>query len=352
MPEIVELLRGMQQEEASDLHLKVGSKPLYRVHGSLVPIESWPILSNAHLEQILREILTPDQTRAFDELQDLDFAYGTDNGDRFRCNCFRELRGIAAVFRRVPSVIPTVEELALPESIESFAHLRHGLVLLTGATGSGKSTTLAALINIINSQYQKHIITLEDPVEYTHISDHSVIHQRSLHTDFHNFQDDIVAALRQDPDVLLLGEMRDPETIRMALTAAETGVLVFSTLHSNGAAESIDRIVDVFPSGEQSYIRSMLSQTLAGIVHQVLLTRRDESGRIPATEVLVNTPAVSNLIREGRTRDLANVIQAGRAEGMHPLDDSLDMLTQTRQVSLAESRYYAKNKNRFADLPV
>ncbi|MGH7859279.1 MAG: type IV pilus twitching motility protein PilT, partial [Candidatus Binatia bacterium] len=244
-------------------------------------------------------------------------------------------------------VIPTLGELNLPKEIETFAHMRSGLVLVTGCTGSGKTSTLAAIINLINYTYRKHIITLEDPIEYVYTSRKSVIHQRGLYDDIVDFQSGIVAALREDPDVVLVGEMRDLDTIRLALTAAEVGTLVFATLHTNSAADSIDRIIDVFDETEQPRVRAMLSQSLSGIVSQVLLRRFDKPGRLPATEILISTPAVSHLIREGKSHDITNVIQGGRAQGMHTLDDSLLALVEQRLVDPTTAYRHAWSKVRF-----
>jgi twitching motility protein PilT len=251
------------------------------------------------------------------------------------------------VFRRIPPEVPTIRELELPESVEAFAHRRGGLVLVTGATGSGKSSTLAALVDVINEQYRRHVITLEDPIEFLHPPKQSIVHQRGLHYDLTDFPSGIRAALREDPEVLLIGEMRDLETMRLALTAAEVGALVFGTLATSGAVETVDRIVEVFPSDEQPMVRSVLSHALAGVVSQVLLRRVDRPGRVVATEVLVGTPAVANLIREGKTQDLTTVIQTGRATGMHTLDDSLEGLVARGIVEAEEACYYASNKARF-----
>jgi twitching motility protein PilT len=347
MAAIDALLKRMKDADASDLHLKVGARPRYRVHGNLVDVEGTAALSREQVDAMTREILTEEQEKLYREEGEIDFAYGDPRAGRFRCNYFQEHRGPAAAFRRIPIQIPTLKELSLPASLESLAHIRSGLVLVTGPTGSGKTSTLAALIDLVNTQYRKHIITLEDPIEYLHANKKSVVHQRGLHYDITDFASGIRAALREDPDIVLIGEMRDLETIRLALTAAEVGAVTFATLHTNGAAQSVDRIIDVFPSDEQPQIRAMLGQALAGVVSQVLLRRIDAAGRIPATEVLFGSPAVSNLIREAKTQEITSAIQAGKQQGMHTMDDSLSGLVNRRQVDPEEAFSYAENKGWF-----
>jgi twitching motility protein PilT len=347
MPAIDDLLKKMEALHASDLHLKVGMMPRFRIQGELLEVEGSAPMSSEDLDQITREILSEQQERMYLEEQELDFAYGDIHFGRFRCNYFQEHRGPAAVFRRIPTVVPTLRSLNLPEVIESFAHLRSGFVLVTGPTGSGKTSTLAALIDVINTQYRRHIVTLEDPIEYLHPNKKSIVHQRGLHYDIADFAGGIRAALREDVDILLIGEMRDLESIRMALTAAEVGSLVFATLHTNGAPQSVDRIIDVFSSDEQPQIRAMLAQSLVGIVSQVLLRRADKKGRIPATEIMVGSTAVSNLIREGKIHEITNVIQSGKAQGMHTLDDSLSAMVTKKIVTGEEAYVYAENKSWF-----
>lgn len=347
MARIDRLLDRMKEKEASDLHLKVGMKPRFRVRGDLQDVEGTSPLSRDQLDSMTREILTEEQEKLYRDAGEIDFAYGDVKSGRFRCNYFQEHRGPAAVFRRIPVQIPTLKELNLPPVLENLVHLRGGLVLVTGPTGSGKTSTLAALLDIINSTQRKHIITLEDPIEYLHPSKKSVVHQRGLHYDMTDFATGIRAALREDPDILLIGEMRDLETIQLALTAAEVGCIVFATLHTNGAQDSIDRIIDVFPADEQPQIRAMLSQGLAGVVSQVLLARTDQPGRMPATEVLFGNPAVSNLIREAKVQEITSTIQAGKQQGMHTLDDSLMGLVNKKMVSPEEAYSYAENKSWF-----
>jgi len=343
------LLGRMHAAFASDLHLKVGWAPRYRIHGDLLKIDKEPALGHQELEELILAILSPVQRERFADRRELDFTHslGGLEGERFRCCAFQEQLGLAAVFRRIPADVPTLRELEIPESVETFAHRRSGLLLVTGATGSGKSSTLAALVDVINEQYRRHVITLEDPIEFVHAPKQSIVHQRGLHYDLVDFPSGIRAALREDPDVLLVGEMRDLDTMRLALTAAEIGALVLATLHTNGAVETVDRIVEVFPADEQPLVRSILSHAMAGVVSQVLLRRVDRPGRVVATEVLVATPAVANLIREGKTQDLVTVLQTGRALGMHTLDDSLEALVARGVVDVEEAGHYASNKARF-----
>ena len=355
MAQIDRLLQMMGKADASDLHLKSGMRPRFRVLGELVEIPGADPMGRDEVDRITREILSEEQERWYHDAGEIDFAYGDVKFGRYRCNYFQEYWGPAGVFRRIPVEIPSLKDLNLPSSIETLIHLRGGIVLVTGPTGSGKTSTLASLVDMINQQKRKHIITLEDPIEYLHPSKNSVVHQRGLHYDILDFPTGLRAALREDPDILLIGEMRDLETIRLALTAAEVGALVFATLHTNGAAQSVDRIIDVFPADEQPQIRAMLSQSLQGVVSQVLLKRLDTGGRIPATEVMFGNPAVSNLIRENKIQDIVSVIQAGKQQGMHTLDDSLVQLVTKKLVDPEEAYSYAENKGwfeQFVDLPL
>ncbi len=345
MPSVDPLLARMKDLNASDLHLKVGMKPRYRIQGNLVEVDGTTILSREAVDGMTREILTEQQLAFYEQESELDFAYGDVKQGRYRCNYFQEYRGPAAVYRRIPTRIPTLRELNMPQVLEQFVTMRGGMVLVTGPTGSGKTSTLACLIDMINSGSRKHIITLEDPIEYLQPNKKSVVHQRGVHYDIVDFSQGIKQSLREDPDVLLIGEMRDLDSIRNALTAAEVGVLVMGTLHTNGARQSIDRIIDVFPSEEQPQIRSMVSQSLNGVVSQVLLTRTDgEKGRIPATEVMFGNAAISNLIRENKIHEITNVIQASKGMGMNTMDDSLMGLVTRKMVSPEEAFSYAENK--------
>jgi twitching motility protein PilT len=350
MPQIDALLERMEALQSSDLHLKVDMRPRYRIHGALEEASDLPVLGKDLLERLTAEILSDEQKQQLANNHGLDFAYGNPKLGRFRCNFFQDHWGRAAVFRRIPSKVPSLAELGLPRTVERFAHLKRGLVLITGATGAGKSSTLAALVDLINGNYRKHIITLEDPIEFLHPIKRSIIHQRGVHYDIKDFGSGIVAALRESPDVLVIGEMRDLESIRQALTAAEVGVLVFATLHTNNAAGSIDRIIDVFPPDEQPQVRVQLAQSLAGVVSQALLRRRLGTGRVPAAEVLVGNTAVSNIVREGRTQDLVSVLQGGKSQGMQTMDDALEQLVQQGMVDASEACLHANNKPRFERL--
>ena len=345
--EIDNLLKPMVLLKASDLHLRVGIRPRYRLEGRLEEPTQVDALPQGVLLRLLKEILSDAEWESYRKTKELDFTYETSYAGRFRCNFFVDSLGPGAVIRRIPEQIPTVEELGLPAQVESFAHLARGLLLVTGSSGSGKSSTLAALIDVINSTYHKHVITLEDPIEYVHQNRKSIIHQRGMHHDITDFESGIHAALREDPDVIMIGELRDLQDIRMALTAAETGVLVFATLHTNSAADSIDRIIDVFPAQEQSEVRTQLSQSLAGVICQFLLERADGEGRVPAVELLQQTPAVGSVIREGNTQDIVNIIQSGRAQGMCALDDSLEALVRNGTVEPRKAFLYAQSKARF-----
>ncbi len=350
MAQIDALLERMEALQSSDLHLKVDMRPRYRIHGSLEESTDLPVLGKEMLERLTNEILSDEQKRQLQVGHGLDFAYGGPRIGRFRCNYFEDHWGRAAVFRRIPSKVPSLLELGMPRIVERLAHLKRGLVLITGATGAGKSSTLAALVDLINSNYRKHIITLEDPIEFLHPMKRSIIHQRGVHYDINDFGSGIIAALRESPDVLVIGEMRDLESIRQALTAAEVGVLVFATLHTNNAAGSIDRIIDVFPPEEQPQVRVQLAQSLAGVVSQALLRRRLGTGRVPAAEILVCNTAVSNIVREGRTQDLVTVIQGGKSQGMQTMDDSLEQLVAHGVVDANEACLHAQNKPRFERL--
>ncbi len=355
MAQLDRFLQMMDKAAASDLHMKVGYRPRFRISGELSDVEGSEVLTRDQLDAMTREVLSEEQDRWYREAGEIDFAYGDIKFGRFRCNYFQEHWGPAAVFRRIPVQIPSLKELNLPPALEAFIHLRGGIVLVTGPTGSGKTSTLASLLDMVNTQYRKHIITLEDPIEYLQPSKKSVVHQRGLHYDLSDFPSGLRAALREDPDILLIGEMRDLETIRLALTAAEVGCLVFATLHTNGAVQSIDRIIDVFPGDEQAQIRAMLSQSIQGVVSQVLLRNVVTGGRIPATEIMFGNPAVSNLIRENKIQDIVSVIQGGKQQGMHTLDDSLVQLVTKKLVDPEEAFSYAENKGwfeQFVDVPL
>ncbi|MDF1850855.1 MAG: type IV pilus twitching motility protein PilT [Verrucomicrobiales bacterium] len=331
---------------ASDLHLSEGQPPKIRAHGAITPI-SEGILDHASLNHMLSEICDDAAYERFLETGDLDFAYEMDQESRFRCNYFKQNNGLGAVFRLIPTKIKTIQELNVPQTIETFGDMRSGLVLVTGPTGSGKSTTLAALIDYINRTYARHIITVEEPIEFVHNNKKSTISQREVPIHCPSFADGLRASLREDADIVLVGEMRDLETISLALTAAETGLLVFGTLHTNNARKTVDRLVDVFPSDQQSQVRTMLAGSLRGVVAQLLLKRDDQEGRVAVNEILVSTPAVSSVIREGSTQKLYDIITGGKEYGMQFMDDAIWRKLIEGQVSPLEAYMKAIDKSRF-----
>ena len=346
MAEIDMYLAFANANDASDLHLKSGMRPRVRVDGNLEEVDHFDVLTVDDVKRLTNEITSSEQRGFFEDGNELDFTYEC-RGARFRCALFHDYRGPAAVFRSINCTVPTLEDLNLPPSIYQFAHARRGLILITGASGSGKSSTLAAIVDTINETYLKHIITLEDPIEYLHDDKLGVVPQRGMHEHFRSFQDGITSAMRQDPDVLVIGELRDIESMRRALAAAETGILVLTTLHTNSAMDSIDRMVDSFPFQEQDHARVQLSESLCGIVSQVLINRSDRSGRVPATEILFSSPAIASIIREGKTSDILNVIQGGKDRGMHTMDESLLTLVDKGLIDVDDARAYARSKRRF-----
>jgi len=322
MAQIDQFLRLLVQQSGSDLHLSCGNPPIIRVHGHLQRIK-FRELTAADLTRLILEILTDEQRERFDATRDLDFAYEIEGVARFRGNAFVQHRGMGGVFRVIPSRIPSADELKLPQAIREFTRLNKGLVLVTGPTGSGKSTTLAAMIDLINQSRPDHILTIEDPIEFVHQPRMALVNQREVGPHTQSFASALKAALREDPDVILVGEMRDRETISLALTAAETGHLVFGTLHTNSAHKTVDRIIDIFSADQQDQVRAMLSESLRGVVAQQLLRKKGGAGRVAAHEILVGTPAVANLIREAKTFQLPSVIQTGKREGMIQMDQSI-----------------------------
>ncbi len=350
MSAMEKLLTRLQADGGSDLHLAAGLPPRMRMKGSLEAVEGWKAVDQDALQTLLREIASDEQWEDFEEEKDLDFAYGIPGVARFRANYFHQERGVGAVFRVIPEEILSLEALRLPTSIERFAHLDRGLVLVTGPTGSGKSTTLAAIIDKINETYAKHIVTIEDPVEFVHPNKMSVFSHREVGEHTSAFGPALRGALRQDADVVLVGEMRDYETISLALTAAEMGSLVFGTLHTNSAAKTIDRVVDAFPADEQPQARLSLSESLAGVVSQLLLRSADGTGRCAANEILIRTPALANVIREGNTPMLASILQAGRQDGMQTMDDALWALVQEGRIDPGDAYLKASEKTRFEAL--
>ncbi|HYN19669.1 MAG TPA: PilT/PilU family type 4a pilus ATPase [Thermoanaerobaculia bacterium] len=349
-PRLHELFSYLKSNKGSDLHLAAGLEPRIRVHGSLQPVAGWPVLNHEALCSLLREITSEEQWTEYEASGDLDFAYGIEGEARFRANYLRQENGAGAVFRIIPEEIVPLEKLNVPKAIESLAHLQQGLVLVTGPTGSGKSTTLAAIIDRINTTYAKHIVTIEDPVEFVHRNKKSVFSQREVGTDTESFGAALRAAIRQDADVILVGEMRDLETISLAITAAEMGALVFGTLHTNGAANTIDRLIDAFPADEQAQIRTTLAESVAGIVSQLLLRTADGQGRCAVNEILLKTSGLANVIREGNTPMIQTIIQSGKAAGMQMMDDALMALVEQKRVTPHEAYMKASNKARFEDL--
>jgi twitching motility protein PilT len=333
MPKIDEYFQRLIEAGASDLHLSVGVPIRMRIHGDLVPLTD-DILSPAHAAELVGEILSDAQREHFEKTRDLDLAYQMEDGNRFRCNIFEQHRGLGAVFRLIPSKILTVEQLGLPQSLLNFCALYKGLVLVTGATGSGKSTTLAAMIDYINRTEKQHILTVEDPVEFVHPDKDCLVNQREVGHHTQSFAAALRAALREDPDVILVGEMRDLETIELAITAAETGHLVFGTLHTTSAAKTTDRIINVFPTSQQEQIRAMLAESLAGVVCQYLLKKADGKGRVAALEIMIANSAVSALIREGKTYQIPSILQTGRKLGMQSMDQALAALVLKKLVTV------------------
>jgi len=346
MPYIDQFLSVIVEQNGSDLHIGEGQPPKMRRHGDVMPIRAEPVTRD-EAAQMLSEICGPQSWELFEERGDLDFAYEMDERSRFRCNFLKQTNGYGAVFRLIPTKIATLEELGMPPVVKQFGHLRGGLVLVTGPTGSGKSTTLAALIDYINENFSRHIVTIEEPVEFVHGNKCSVITQREVPVDCVSFPDGLKAALREDADIVLVGEMRDLETISLALTAAETGLLVFGTLHTNNARKTIDRMVDVFPANKQAQARTMLANSLRGVLAQLLLKKADGSGRLAVNEILIASPAVSAIIREGAIQKLQDVIVAGKGRGMQFMDDAIYALLEKGAVSPHEAFMKAIDKNRF-----
>lgn len=333
MAKIDELFKLMVTEGASDLHLAAGSPPYLRKSGEMVKLEDRPVMSSQDAQELIFEILSEKQKKDFITHWELDCSYTIEGVGRFRVNVFMQRKGLGAVFRVIPTRIKTVDELGLPKEVLDMINVHKGLICVTGPTGSGKSTTLAALIHHINATQQCHILTIEDPIEFVHPSLKSLVNQREVHGHTKSFSNALKAALREDPDVILVGEMRDLETIQLALSAAETGHLVFGTLHTNNAHKTVDRIIDVFPGDKQSQIRVQLAESLRGVVAQALLPRADGKGRVAALEILFNTKAVANLIREGKTFQIPSQMQTGKSEGMLPYDTSIDQLIQRGVIS-------------------
>ena len=332
-PDVIAALQQVLFTGASDLHVTANAVPMLRVDGGLSPVAGASIWPAEKVRAALGSLLSPLQRETFDRELELDFAYTISASARFRVNFYQQRGAIGAAFRLIPTTIKTLDQLGVPDSVARFSTLPRGLVLVTGPTGSGKSTTLAALIDLVNRSRADHIVTVEDPIEFMHGNKRSLVNQREVGADTHSFANALKHVLRQDPDVILVGEMRDLETISVALTAAETGHLVFATLHTQSAAASIDRVIDVYPPHQQDQVRTQLSATLQGVVSQTLVKKAQGSGRVVATEVLVTTPAISNLIREGKSYQITSSMQAGRELGMHTMDQHLAQLVDEGQIT-------------------
>ena len=344
--DISELLAFSVKNKASDLHLSAGLPPMIRVHGDVRRI-NLPPLEHKDVHGMIYDIMNDSQRKQYDESLEVDFSFDLPGLARFRVNAFNQDRGAAAVLRTIPSRVLSLEELQCPRQFADFSSKPRGLVLVTGPTGSGKSTTLAAMVDHVNNNLYGHVLTIEDPIEFVHESRKCVINQREVGPHTLSFANALRSALREDPDVILVGELRDLETIRLALTAAETGHLVFGTLHTSSAAKTIDRIVDVFPAAEKEMVRAMLSESVVAVISQTLMKIKDGSGRIAAHEIMVGTPAIRNLIRENKVAQMYSMIQTGIQFGMQTLDQNLLDLVRRNVVSLGEARQYAKSPDAF-----
>jgi twitching motility protein PilT len=346
MAKIDEFLQEVLRRRGSDLHFIAGDPPRIRLYGDITPLRP-DALSADFVREALHEIMPPKAVQRFDAQDGADFAYSLAELGRFRVNVMRQLNGMGAVFRAIPSKALTMDELKLPESVRTLARATNGLILVTGKTGSGKSTTLAAMVDDINRRDKGHILTIEDPIEFVHQRKNCLISQREIGLHAPSFSSALHSALREDPDVILVGELRDLETMSIAVTAAEMGILVMGTLHTNGAAQTVDRMINVFPSDKQSHVRTMLSTSLRGVISQQLLQRADKSGRVAALEILINNSAAANLIRQGKLDQLENTMQSGAATGMRTMDSSIQALLDQRLVSGSEAFKKAINKARF-----
>ena len=343
--DITELLAFSVKHNASDLHLSAGVPPQIRVDGEVRKI-NLPVLEHTEVHRLVYEIMNDRQRKEFEDELEVDFSFELPGLARFRVNAYHQARGAAAVFRVIPSQVLSLEQLGGPEIFRRIAEYQRGLVLVTGPTGSGKSTTLAAMVDHINENYNKHILTIEDPIEFVHSNKKCLINQREVHRDTHSFSNALRSSLREDPDIILVGELRDLETIRLALTAAETGHLVFATLHTSSAAKTIDRIVDVFPGAEKSMVRSMLSESLRAVISQTLL-KKPNGGRVAAHEIMLGTPAIRNLIREDKVAQMYSVIQTGMAHGMQTMDQCLKQLVNSGLISAVDARIKAADPQSF-----
>jgi twitching motility protein PilT len=344
--DISDLLAFSVKNKASDLHLSAGLPPMIRVHGDVRKINV-PAMDHSQVHDMVYDIMNDGQRKIYEETLECDFSFEIPNLARFRVNAFNQNRGAGAVFRTIPSKILSMEQLGCPPIFKEIAQNPRGIVLVTGPTGSGKSTTLAAMIDYINENEYGHILTVEDPIEFVHNSKKCLINQREVGPHTLSFANALKSALREDPDVILVGEMRDLETIRLALTAAETGHLVFGTLHTSSAAKTVDRIVDVFPAAEKEMVRAMLSESLRAVISQTLCKTKDEQGRVAAHEIMIGTPAIRNLIRENKIAQMYSAIQTGQNIGMQTLDQNLQELVRRNIISMGEARSKAANKEAF-----
>lgn len=344
--DISDLLAFSVKNKASDLHLSAGLPPMIRVHGDVRKINV-PAMDHTQVHDMVYDIMNDGQRKVYEETLECDFSFEIPNLARFRVNAFNQNRGSGAVFRTIPSKILSLEQLACPPIFKDIADTPRGIVLVTGPTGSGKSTTLAAMVDYVNENEFGHILTVEDPIEFVHTSKKCLINQREVGPHTLSFANALRSALREDPDVILVGEMRDLETIRLALSAAETGHLVFGTLHTSSAAKTVDRIVDVFPAAEKEMVRSMLSESLRAVISQTLCKTKDEQGRVAAHEIMIGTPAIRNLIRENKIAQMYSSIQTGQNVGMQTLDQNLQDLVKRNIISVAEARGKAANKETF-----
>ncbi|HEX7106313.1 MAG TPA: PilT/PilU family type 4a pilus ATPase [Acidothermaceae bacterium] len=348
---LTDMLVAVLERGGSDLHITAGARPTLRVNGSLVPLDEGPEMTPPVIQQMMYQILTQRQRERFEEELELDFAYALPGRARFRVNLYRQREALGAAFRLIPYEIKSLESLGIPPAVANFAMMPRGFVLVTGPTGSGKSTTLAALVDLANRNRHDHIITVEDPIEFLHRHKSCLVNQREVGDDTHSFSNALKHVLRQDPDIILVGEMRDLETISVALTAAETGHLVFATLHTQDAAQTIDRVIDVFPPHQQQQVRVQLAGSLQGIVAQTLCKTSDGRGRVAATEVLVATPAIRNLIREGKTHQIYSALQSGARHGMHTMDQHLVELIHAGRITYEvglEKCHHIEDFNRLA----
>lgn len=345
MKNINKLLDVLVQKNGSDLHISSGEEPLFRIKGDIERIESMPNISHERAQKILYSIMTEEQKKKFEEYWETDFAYEASSIGRFRVNIFTQFRGISGVFRYIPSQIKTLDEIDAPPILKKICMKKNGLILITGPTGSGKSTTLSAMLNHINENCTAHILTIEDPIEFVHENKKSLVSQREIITHTHSFQIALRSALREDPDVILVGELRDLETIRLALTAAETGHLVMATLHTVSAAKTIDRIIDIFPNQEKEIVRTIISESLRAVVSQRLIKTKDSTSLIPVQEILIGTYAVKNMIRENKVSQIEGAMQTGTQYGMQTMQQRAEYLIKEGIISKDQIKHFSQNNN-------